>query len=83
MPYYSGLLSQRRPTAQGLKQLLEDYFDVPVSVHQFTGMWRRLPLENRTFLTGSETFSERLGLGTILGDEAWDSTAPSPFGSGR
>jgi type VI secretion system protein ImpH len=70
--YYSGLLSQRRPTAQGLKQLLEDYFDVPVSVHQFTGMWRRLPLENRTFLTGSETFSERLGLGTILGDEAWD-----------
>jgi type VI secretion system protein ImpH len=70
--YYSGLLSQRRPTAQGLKQLLEDYFDVPISVDQFTGMWRRLPLENRTFLTGSETFSERLGLGTILGDEAWD-----------
>jgi type VI secretion system protein ImpH len=70
--YYSGLLSQRRPTAQGLKQLLEDYFDVRVSVHQFTGTWRRLPLENRTFLTGSEAFSERLGVGTIVGDEAWD-----------
>jgi len=28
--YYAGLLSARRPTAQGLKQLLEDYFSVPV-----------------------------------------------------
>jgi type VI secretion system protein ImpH len=70
--YYSGLLSQRRPTAQGLKQLLEDYFDVPVSVQQFTGMWRRLPLNNRTFLLGSDTFNERLGIGTIVGDEAFD-----------
>jgi len=70
--YYSGLLSQRRPTAQGLKQLLEDYFDVPVSVHQFTGIWRRLPQNNRTFLLGSETFSEQLGIGTIVGDEAFD-----------
>jgi len=70
--YYSGLLSQRRPTAQGLRQLLEDYFDVPVSVHQFTGMWRRLPLNNRSFLIGTETFSEQLGIGTIVGDEAYD-----------
>jgi len=70
--YYSALLSQRRPTALGLKQLLEDYFDVPVSVQQFTGTWRRLPTENQTFLRGTEAFCERLGMGTIVGDEAFD-----------
>jgi type VI secretion system protein ImpH len=70
--FYAGLLSQRRPTAQGLKQLLEDYFDVPVQVEQFTGTWRRLPPENRTVLDGSGAFCERLGMGTIVGDEVFD-----------
>lgn len=70
--YYDGLLSQRRPTAQGLRQLLEDYFDVPVTVEQFTGTWRRLPPENRTVLADAFTFSEQLGLGTIVGDEVFD-----------
>lgn len=70
--YYTGLLSQRRPTAQGLKQLLEDYFDVPVHLEQFTGTWRRLPPENRTFLRDTGSFCERLGMGTIVGDEAFD-----------
>ena len=70
--FYDGLLSQRRPTAQGLKQLLEDYFDVPVRVEQFTGTWRRLPPQNRTALADAGTFSERLGMGTIVGDEVFD-----------
>jgi type VI secretion system protein ImpH len=70
--YYDGLLSQRRPTAQGLKQLLEDYFEVPVVIEQFTGMWRRLPPDNRTVLSDGFTFSEQLGLGTIVGDEVFD-----------
>lgn len=70
--YYAGLLSQRRPTAQGLKQILEDYFNIPVSVEQFTGMWNRLPPANQTFLRDSGAFCERLGMGTIIGDEVWD-----------
>jgi type VI secretion system protein ImpH len=70
--YYTGLLSARRPTAQGLKQLIEDYFEVPVSVEQFTGMWRRLPPQNRTFLRDTGAFCEQLGMGTIVGDEAFD-----------
>ena len=70
--YYAGLLSARRPTAQGLKQLIEDYFEVPVTVEQFTGTWRRLPDQNRTHLRDSNTFCERLGMGTIVGDETFD-----------
>jgi type VI secretion system protein ImpH len=70
--YYAGLLSARRPTAQGLKQLIEDYFDVPVEVEQFTGTWRRLPPQNLTFLRDTGAFCELLGMGTIVGDEAFD-----------
>jgi type VI secretion system protein ImpH len=70
--YYAGLLSHRRPAAQGLKQLLEDYFDVPVSVEQFTGTWNRLPPGNLTFLRDTGAFCERLGMGTIVGEEVWD-----------
>jgi len=70
--YYVGLLSQRRPTAQGLKQLIEDYFEVPVEIGQFTGTWRRLPPGNLTFLRDTGSFCERLGMGTIVGDEAFD-----------
>ncbi|MBT9330205.1 type VI secretion system baseplate subunit TssG [Paracidobacterium acidisoli] len=70
--YYTGLLAQRRPTAQGLKQLIEDYFDMPVQVQQFTGVWKRLPPTNLTFLRDSGMFCERLGMGTIVGDEVWD-----------
>ncbi|MGB6744639.1 MAG: type VI secretion system baseplate subunit TssG [Terracidiphilus sp.] len=70
--FYAGLLSERRPTAQGLKQLIEDYFDVPVEVEQFTGTWRRLPPQNRTYLRDTGAFCEQLGMGTIVGDEAFD-----------
>lgn len=70
--YYASLVSQRRPTAQGLKQLLEDYFGIPVAVEQFTGTWNRLPPGNLTFLRDSGAFCERLGMGTIVGDEVYD-----------
>jgi type VI secretion system protein ImpH len=70
--YYTGLLSARRPTAQGLKQLIEDYFEVSVEVEQFTGTWRRLPPQNLTFLRETGAFCEQLGMGTIVGDEAFD-----------
>lgn len=70
--YYTGLLSERRPTALGLEQLLADYFGVCVQVQQFTGRWNRLPPGNQTFLRDSGAFCEQLGMGTIVGDEVWD-----------
>lgn len=70
--YYASLLSQRRPSAQGLKQLLEDFFGVPAAVEQFTGTWNRLPPENLTSLRDSGSFCERLGMGTVVGDEVYD-----------
>ncbi len=70
--YYAGLLAQTRRSAQGLKQILADFFDVPIDVAQFTGTWNRLPMRDRTFLNYGSSDSERLGFATVVGDEVWD-----------
>ncbi|WP_263385467.1 type VI secretion system baseplate subunit TssG [Granulicella arctica] len=70
--YYAGLLGRHIRTADSLRQILEDYFDVPVEINQFAGTWRLLPEENKTFLSGSGRLSERLGFGVVTGEEVWD-----------
>lgn len=73
--YYAGLLCQKPRSAQGLKQILEDYFEVDVEVVQFVGSWRPLDPEMLCRLVeedadGSE--STMLGGGAVTGDEVWD-----------
>jgi type VI secretion system protein ImpH len=70
--YYAGLLGRHVRSADSLRQILEDFFDVPVTINQFAGTWRTLPMENRTFLTGMGLVSEQLGLGVVTGEEVWD-----------
>ncbi|ADW70794.1 type VI secretion system baseplate subunit TssG [Granulicella tundricola] len=70
--YYAGLLGRHIRTADSLRQILEDFFDVPVQINQFAGTWRSLPKENMTFLSGSGRMSEQLGLGVVTGEEVWD-----------
>lgn len=70
--YYAGLLTRRVPTAQAMKQLLEDFFEVAVNIEEFTGSWNMLPAEDLTFLRDGANLSERLGAGTVVGDAIWD-----------
>jgi type VI secretion system protein ImpH len=69
---YAGLLARHVRTAASLQQILEDYFDVDVHIQQFAGAWRKLSVENQTCFTGLGGASERLGVGTVAGDEVWD-----------
>ena len=43
--FYSGLFALHARSATALRQILEDYFDVPVEVEQFVGAW--YPLETQ------------------------------------
>lgn len=70
--FYAGLLGRHIRTADSLQQLLEDFFDVPVRIDQFAGTWRTLPRDSQSFLNSGRDISERLGVGTIVGDEVWD-----------
>lgn len=73
--YYAGLLGQRPRSALALRQILEDYFDVPVEIIQFIGAWRKLDESTICVLDDDEMTapsSTRLGLGAVAGDEVWD-----------
>ena len=73
--YYSGLFAQRPRSATALRNLLGDYFEVPVEVEQFAGGWYLLDRHTQTALAGGLGESEELGLGAVVGDEVWDQTA--------
>jgi type VI secretion system protein ImpH len=69
---YEGLLAQYPRSAQAFRQMLEDYFEVPVEVHPFAGCWRPLDAASRTLFADGRSHSEQLGVGFVLGDEVWD-----------
>jgi type VI secretion system protein ImpH len=70
--YYAGLLAQRPRSAQALKQILADYFDVPVKIEQFAGGWYRLDRQTQCRLLEGSSESEELGFGAVVGDEVWN-----------
>jgi type VI secretion system protein ImpH len=69
--HYAGLLAQRHRSAAALETMLEDYFEVPVRVIQFSGQWLMLDEENQTCL-GRPGGNVRLGLDTVAGQRVWD-----------
>ncbi len=58
--YYAGLLAQRPHSVSALKGILEDYFEVPIDIRQFTGQWFEM---NPSILTslGCPGRNSRLG----------------------
>jgi type VI secretion system protein ImpH len=70
--YFSGLLSMETRSASALRNLLIDYFAVPVEVEQFVGAWYPLTPETQCGFDHGDTISEQLGIGAVLGDEVWD-----------
>jgi type VI secretion system protein ImpH len=70
--YYAGLLAQRPRSAQALRQILSDYFEVPVAIEQFSGGWYRLDPETQCRLSEQRNASGELGFGAVVGDEMWN-----------
>ena len=70
--YYAGLLAKRPRSAQALKQILSDYFDVPVEIEQFSGAWYRLDPEAQCRMSDENLDSGELGFGAVVGDEMWN-----------
>ncbi len=70
--FYSGLLSLHPRSAIALRQVLIDYFRVPVEIEQFVGVWRPVEEDAQCALGEGSAYSERLGFGAVVGDEVWD-----------
>lgn len=69
--HFAGLLSRQVRTAEGLRNLLAGFFQLPVRIAEFAGHWMKLPANDLTRL-GNPTQGAQLGVGVVLGSRVWD-----------
>jgi type VI secretion system protein ImpH len=70
--FYSGLLAMHARSATALRQVLADYFGVPVEIEQFVGAWYPVNDDSQCALDESRAYKEQVGYGAVVGDEIWD-----------
>jgi type VI secretion system protein ImpH len=68
LAYFSGHLQRRTPSAASLRQMLAEYFGVPVKLESFVGRWFELPATQQTAL-GLGAAS--LGRSAVAGERVW------------
>ena len=69
--YYSGLLTKPVHGRGGFVAILYDYFNVPIKLEQFTGLWDKIVDEYYCRL-GLSPFNSMLDGGIALGERHWD-----------
>lgn len=68
--YYSGRLAGQTRCAEGLEDILNDYFGLPVRIVPFVGEWVTLPKADICRL-GQDPANGTLGRSTIVGERVW------------
>lgn len=69
--HYSGRLSLHTKNAEGLRELVGDFFGVPARLEEFVGQWLELPRDAQCRLGESRATGE-LGRSVIAGSRVWD-----------
>ena len=67
----SGILGRAVHGAEGLERILNDFFRVPVRVHQWQPHWMRLP-EDALSRIGLRNAPVALGQSAVIGAKVWD-----------
>ena len=67
----AGILGRSVHGAEGLERVLNDFFRVPVRVHQWQPHWMRLPDDARTRI-GLRNAPVALGQSAVIGAQVWD-----------
>jgi type VI secretion system protein ImpH len=66
-----GILGRAVHNAEGLERILNDFFRVPVRVHQWQPHWMRLPEDARSRI-GLRNAPVALGQSAVIGARVWD-----------
>jgi type VI secretion system protein ImpH len=69
--HYSGRLVCPTGNAEGLKEILQDYFGTEVDIEEFVGQWIDLPPEHRCQM-GRSPENARLGSTLVVGSSFWE-----------
>lgn len=64
--YYAGLFATANRSAEGLANLLSDYFDMPIRIEEFVHEWGDLP-ESSRFRLGGSAETSALGRTSVVG----------------
>jgi type VI secretion system protein ImpH len=73
--HYTSLVAMQARSATALEQIIEDYFEVPVEVQQFTGAWYGIDDATQCSMTDVDSPSRQVGFGAVVGDAVWDRQA--------
>jgi len=73
--FYCGLLSLQPRSASAFRQVLSDYFDVPIDIEQFVGAWYPVEEDAQCALGEGAAYAGQVGLGAVVGDEIWDKSS--------
>jgi len=73
--HYASLVAMQARSATALEQIIEDYFEVPVEIQQFTGAWYGLDDATQCAMTDMDSPSCQIGGGAVVGDAVWDRQA--------
>lgn len=68
LAHFAGHLQRRVPSAASLRQMLADYFQVPVQVTTFVGRWFTLPPQQQSQLGLG---AAELGRSAVAGERVW------------
>jgi type VI secretion system protein ImpH len=68
--FYAGRFAGATRNAEGLADVIGDYFDLPTAIEEFVGEWIELPADGRWEL-GVTPATGSLGRTTVLGSRVW------------
>jgi type VI secretion system protein ImpH len=69
--HYSGRLVCQTRNAEGLREILQDYFGIAVCIEQFVGQWIDIPQEHHCRL-GESVENAKLGSTLVIGSRFWE-----------
>ena len=69
--YFAGWMSRQSRNADGLRSILQGYFQLPTRLENFVGHWMHLPESQRTRL-GALNSGAQLGVGAVIGARVFD-----------
>jgi type VI secretion system protein ImpH len=69
--HYSGRLASQTKNAEGLREILQDYFGIKTDIDQFVGQWIDLPQEHRCRL-GESPENAKIGSTLVVGSRFWE-----------
>ena len=73
--FFAGLFGLAPRSAAAIEAILATFFNVPVEVEPFIGVWRKLEQRDQCLIGDESEDAGSLGFGVVAGNEVWDQSS--------